>query len=135
MAGDRIVAGVLGFILGANGLVMIFASLWWYGVVPGVTSTGPFNPHFVRDIGVIYLVCGAALGAFAWRPEPARPALVVVAAFLTLHGCVHVFDAVCGARPVQDLVRDSIDVFLPALITLVLAVRRPGPVARNVMPA
>ena len=120
---SRILAAVLGLILAANGLVMLFAGLWWYGVVPGVTSTGPYNPHFVRDIGAAYLVVAASLAAFAARPREAWPALVAAAAFLTLHAAIHVFEAVCGTRPIADMVRDVAGVYLPALIALALTLR------------
>src|SRR3546814_10054009 len=72
----RIVAGVLAAVLGGNGLAMLFAGLWWYGAVPGVTATGPYNPHFVRDIGAAYLVTGLAAAWFAWKPRQGWPALV-----------------------------------------------------------
>jgi hypothetical protein len=121
----RILAAALAAILGLNGVAMLFAGLWWYGVVPGVTATGPYNPHFVRDIGAAYLVVGASLAAFAFRPREAWPALAAAAGFLTLHAAVHVFDAFCGARPLADIGRDVAGVYLPALITLVFAVRKP----------
>src|SRR4249919_844725 len=114
----RSLAAVLTVMMAGNGLAMLFAGLWWYGVVPGVTATGPFNPHFVRDIGAAYLVVGAGLAAFAWRPRAAWPALAAAAGFLTLHAAVHVFDAACGTRPLQDVIRDFGGVYLPALITL-----------------
>jgi hypothetical protein len=122
----RTIAAILAVILAANGLAMLFAGLWWYGVVPGVTATGPYNPHFVRDIGAAYLVSGASLAAFAWRPREAWPALAAAAGFLTLHAGVHVFDAVCGTRPLADAVRDFAGVYLPALLTLAMALRRPA---------
>ncbi|HEX3888111.1 MAG TPA: hypothetical protein VHW05_11495 [Phenylobacterium sp.] len=122
----RIVAAILAAVLGANGAVMLFAGLWWYGAVPGVTATGPYNPHFVRDIGAAYLVVGASLAAFAVRPRQAWPALVAAAAFLTLHAAVHVFDAACGTRPLADVTRDFAGVYLPALIALALALRKPA---------
>ena len=59
----RIIAGVLALILAGNGVMMLLAPLPWYDAVPGVVATGPFNPHFVRDIGAAYLVAG--LGAAA----------------------------------------------------------------------
>jgi hypothetical protein len=129
MTVSRIVSSALALILGANGLAMLFAGLWWYGSVPGVTATGPFNPHFVRDIGAIYMVCAGSLAAFAWRPDVARPALAAMAAFLTLHVCVHIFDALCGTRPLQDTIRDFAGVYLPALICLALVIPRPSRVA------
>lgn len=120
----RIVAAVLAVLLAANGLAMLFAGPWWYGVVPGVTATGPFNPHFVRDIGAAYLVTAGGLGWFALRPREGWPALAAAAAFLTLHGAIHVFDAVCGTKPLSDAARDFAGVYLPAILTLAIALRR-----------
>ncbi|CAN7244614.1 hypothetical protein LJR219_000989 [Phenylobacterium sp. LjRoot219] len=117
----RIIAAALGLFLGANALFLLLAPLAWYDSVPGVTATGPFNAHFVRDVGAAYLVAAGGLAAFAWRPREARPALFAAAAFLTLHAAIHVFDAVCGAQPLQDTVRDFVGVHLVALITLGLA--------------
>lgn len=122
----RWIAAGLGLILAANGLAMLFAGLWWYGVLPGVTATGPYNPHFVRDIGAAYLVAGASLAAFAWRPRAAWPAVMAAAAFLTLHAAIHVFDAVCGTRPLADMTRDFAGVYLPAFIALAFALRKPA---------
>jgi hypothetical protein len=121
----RIVATVLAVILGANGLAMLFAGLWWYGVVPGVIATGPYNPHFVRDIGAAYLVTATGLAWFAARPREGWPALAGAAAFLTLHAAIHVFDAVCGTRPLADAARDFAGVCLPAILTLIIVLRRP----------
>jgi len=120
----RSLAALLALVMGGNGIAMLFAGLWWYGVVPGVTATGPYNPHFVRDIGAAYLVVGASLAAFAWRPRDAWPAVAAAAGFLTLHAAIHVFDAACGTRPLQDVIRDFGGVYLPALVTLVFAIRK-----------
>jgi hypothetical protein len=122
----RIVSVLLALMMGGNGLAMLFAGLWWYGVVPGVTATGPFNPHFVRDIGAEYLVVGVSLAVFAWRPRAAWPAVCAAAAFLTLHAAIHVFDAVCGTKPLADVARDFVGVYLPALVTLLFAIRKPA---------
>jgi len=53
-------AALLGAALQANGVFMLVAPDNWYFAVPGVTTTGPFNPHFVRDIGLIFLLIGGA---------------------------------------------------------------------------
>jgi hypothetical protein len=121
----RIVSALLGLVMGGNGLAMLFAGLGWYGVVPGVTATGPYNPHFVRDIGAAYLVAGASLAAFAWRPREAWPAVCAAAGFLVLHAAIHVFDAACGTRPLADVTRDLGGIYLPALIATVFALRKP----------
>jgi hypothetical protein len=121
---DRYLAGLTGLALGANGLVMLFASLAWYDAVPGVTSTGPFNPHFVKDIGAIYVTCALALFWFAWRPRQGWPALAAAATWLTLHAAIHVYDATCGATPLADVQRDFVGVYLLAAIPLLLAIFR-----------
>lgn len=118
----RWISGILAAVLGANGLAMLFASFWWYGAVDGVPQTGPYNPHFVRDIGAAYLVAAAGLAWFAWRPRQGWPALAAGAAFLTLHGAIHVYDAACGAEPLRMIARDFAGVFLPAALALLIAI-------------
>jgi hypothetical protein len=117
----RIVAGLLAVMMGANGAVMMVAGLWWYHAVPGVTQTGPYNPHFVKDIGAAYLVVAGALAWRAVRPLAGQGALVAAAVFLGLHAGIHVVDASCGGHMVHDLGRDFAGVFLPALATAWLA--------------
>ena len=121
----RIIAGALTLLLAGNGLAMLFAGLWWYGVVPGVTATGPYNPHFVRDIGAAYLVAGLGTAWFAWKPREGWPVLVAGAVFLTLHSAIHVFDAACGTKPLADVIRDFGGVYLPTLLALAIAARKP----------
>jgi hypothetical protein len=113
-----ILAGVLAAAMGGNGLVMLFAGPWWYGAVPGVVTTGPFNGHFIKDIGAAYLVVAGGFGAFAWRPDTAFSTLVAAAAFLTLHAAIHVGDALASPTCGHDLVRDLPGIFLPALVGL-----------------
>jgi len=117
-------SGLLAAVLGANALAMLFAAPWWYGAVPGVAASGPYNAHFIEDIGAIYLVTAATFAAFAWRPAQAAPALAATTAFLILHAAIHLAAAlhspVCG----QDLARDFPGVFLPALIGAGLIVSR-----------
>ncbi|MGA0605305.1 hypothetical protein ACO2Q0_04830 [Phenylobacterium sp. VNQ135] len=121
---DRWLAGALALALGANGLAMLFNGLAWYGAVPGVTSTGPYNAHFVRDIGAAYLVAALGLAWFAWKPREGWPALAAGAAFLTVHAAIHVYDATCGASPLDDVKRDFVGVYLFAALPLALALFR-----------
>lgn len=124
---SRIVTVIIAVVLGLNGLAMLFASFWWYDAVPGVVATGAFNPHFVRDIGMAYLVTFGGLVWFLARPVQGWPALVGAAAFLTLHAFIHVFDASCGGNPLADTIRDLPGVYLPALATLWIAfAKRPA---------
>lgn len=112
---------VLAFILGlgwaANGMIMLAAPVGWYAGVPGVVDTGPFNPHFVRDVGVAYLVCGAALVWFA-VDKAARPAAAAGTAFLALHALIHLWDAAAGREHAHQLLVDIPTVFLPPVLAL-----------------
>lgn len=87
----RILAAVLGAIGALNGAFMLAAGARWYDSVPGLAHTGPFNPHFVADIGAAYLVASLALIARAWRPR-LWPAAVAGAGFLVAHALIHVAD-------------------------------------------
>ena len=119
----RGLAAILALTMGGNGLAMLAAGRWWYGAVPGVVQTGPFNPHFVKDIGAAYLVVGAAFAWFAARPSPAaRGAVAAAAVFLSLHAGVHIADAAGEPGGVADLVRDFPGVFLPALLAAWIAI-------------
>ncbi|HEY8572225.1 hypothetical protein [Phenylobacterium sp.] len=122
---SRIIAAILALLLGANAVFQLVLPLDWYDAVPGVPATGPFNPHFVRDIGAAYLVAAAGLAWFAWRPREGWPALAAGALFLTLHAAIHVYDAACGTKPLADVTRDFVGVYLVAAVALVLALRRP----------
>jgi uncharacterized protein YjeT (DUF2065 family) len=107
----------LGLLLAANGLLMLADPATWYALVPGVPETGPFNPHFVRDIGAAYLVTGAAIAALALDAR-AMPAALAGALFLTLHALVHVADAIAGRLHAEHLAADLVTVFVPAVIAL-----------------
>jgi hypothetical protein len=111
---------ILGIGLALNALLMLAAPAAWYAAVPGVTQTGPFNPHFVRDIGAAYLVAGAALCGFAASPK-ARPAALAGAAFLTLHALIHLWDAAAGREHAHQLLIDLAAVFLPSVLAIWVA--------------
>jgi hypothetical protein len=102
----RIVATVLGLGGAINGVFMLADGARWYDSVPGLPHTGPFNPHFVADIGAAYLVASLALIARAWRPRY-WPAAVAGAAFLAAHALIHVADIV-----LERTGNASIDIFL-----------------------
>lgn len=89
----RALAAIIGIGGAANGVFMLAAPPLWYDSVPGLAHTGPFNPHFVSDIGVAYLVASLALIARAWRPRY-WPAAAAGAAFMIGHAIIHVLDIV-----------------------------------------
>lgn len=111
----RWIAVILGIGAAANGVLMLFAGRRWYDTVPDVANTGPFNPHFVADIGAAYFAAGLALAARGWRPRY-WPAAIAGAAFFLLHAAIHSYEIACGmaARPLNDVAL----VIAPALLAL-----------------
>ena len=106
-----------------NGAWMLFFPLSWYTDLPaGVPHTGPFNPHFVRDLGVVFIVVGLA---FAWSALNVNRSLLVhlaLTALLKGHALIHVTDILAGRLPHGHWLMDTPGVFVPALIMIVLAV-------------
>lgn len=114
-------ATLLGLALGANGMFMLMSPANWYFAVPGVTTTGPFNQHFLRDIGLIFELLAAALLVGVARPAM-RPILWTAAAFwLAGHALFHVWEVAVGICGPSALARDFPAVSLPSLIALALA--------------
>jgi hypothetical protein len=100
---------------------MLLAPARWFARVPGVPA--PFNAHFVRDIGIAYLVAGVGIAGLAWR-ERARPDALAGAAFLALHALLHAVEAASHAGGLTELVRDLPTVHAPAVAALWLALSR-----------
>lgn len=71
------------------GSFALFAGRRWYDSIPGVPDTGPFNPHFVADIGAAFTAAGLGLAAFAWRPT-LWPAALAGCGFLAIHALIHI---------------------------------------------
>jgi hypothetical protein len=119
----RTLAAILAIPTVLNGLIMLVAGPFWYRTVPGVPDTGPFNPHFVQDIGVAFLVAGLALAARAWRPRY-WPGAVAGAGFLAAHALLHVAILVGGHThyPAFDLLA----ILLPSAVALYSAFPRQG---------
>jgi len=109
------IAAILALANLLNGLTMLFAGPFWYASVPGASETGPFNPHFVQDIGAAFLVAGLALAARAWRVAY-WPAAVASAGFLVAHGLIHLQAIVAGHD--HRAAFDFAAVVLPAALAL-----------------
>lgn len=112
---QRWIAAILAVFNVANGLVMLFASSAWWNSVPGVLDTGPFNLHFVQDVGVAFLVAGLALAARAWRPA-LWPAAVAGAGFLAAHAVIHLVMIASGHD--HHAAADIAAVIVPAALAL-----------------
>ncbi len=112
---QRSLAAILAIPTLLNGLAMFVSGPRWYESVPGVTDTGPFNPHFVQDIGLAFLVAGLALAARAWRPRY-WPGAVAGAAFLVAHALLHLV-MIAGGHS-HHAVFDLLAIVLPSALAL-----------------
>jgi hypothetical protein len=112
---QRSIAGVFAVLTVINGVMMLSAGPSWYASVPGASETGPYNPHFVQDIGAAFLVAGLAIGMRAWRPAY-WPAAVAGAAFLAAHALIHLFEIAGGHDHHAGF--DIVAVVLPSALAL-----------------
>lgn len=109
-----------GVFLSVNGLFMLVAPLQWYDFVPGVTDTGFFNQHFIRDIGIVQLFLGVAFGIGAVRPERRIGLWAAATAWLIAHAAFHLWEVAVGICSPSVILRDFPAVTLPAIIGVVL---------------
>jgi len=86
----RLLLLLLGILHIVNGLFMLIAPAEWYASVPGVTATGPFNPHFILDIGMAFVASGAGLLLGARRNAYAAIFACAGATWPALHALIHI---------------------------------------------
>ena len=115
-------AALLGVALIANGVFMLVAPADWYVAVPGVTATGPFNQHFLRDIGLIFLLLGAAFLVGAAQPHLRVALWAAPSIWLTGHALFHLWEVAVGICSPSVIPRDFSAVTLPAIIGIALTV-------------
>jgi AhpD family alkylhydroperoxidase len=125
-----LIAALLALALFMNGVAMMGAPLSWYGFIPGVAATGPFNEHFVSDVGAAYVAAAVSLAFAVGRLE--RTAAAPAAAFLVLHALIHLIPLlgaqrlagifVCQPPERAALLGEIVGVYAPALVALALTV-------------
>lgn len=129
-------AALNGLFLFANGLFMLFAPLAWYHFVPGVTHTGPFNQHFIRDIGLIQMFLGAAFGVgMMIRPTGRFVLWAAATSWLIAHATLHLWEVAVGICSPSTILRDFPAVTLPALIGVTLSAWAWGRAQDRYLPA
>lgn len=117
---------ILGAGMLANAVWMLAGPMHWYHELPaGVPHTGPFNPHFVRDIGCAFLTTGIALVWAARSPRWRLPLAATASVFLTAHALLHIFDTAVGNLPSEHWLLDFAGVYLPAIVLGAAVTRLP----------
>lgn len=103
-----------------NGVVMLIAPETWYQNVPGVAETGPFNSHFVRDIGIAFIA--SSIGIFLSIGNQGHRLLdgaVVGILFLGGHALFHLMLIFMHSPDASAVVRDLAMIVVPSAIAFV----------------
>jgi hypothetical protein len=107
-----------------NGTAMLIDPYGWYQAVPTVRFTGPANPHFIRDIGLAYLLCGGMLGYAALNPRGRLLTAATGNLWLSAHGAFHVWEVLTGICSPDVFWRDVPAVIgPPAIVWIALAIQ------------
>lgn len=114
------VAVLMGVLAEANGVFMLVAPDSWYLAVPGVTDTGPFNQHFIRDIGLIFLFVGGAYLFGAMEPRYRVISWAAPTLWLGGHALFHYWEVAVGICGPSVLIRDFPAVTLPAALGVLI---------------
>ena len=111
-----------GLVTVANALWMLAGPMHWYEELPAaVPDTGPFNPHFVRDIGCAFLTTGIALLWAERSPKFRFPLTTVSAIFLAAHALLHAYDTMRGALGHNHWLLDLPGVYAPGILLPIVA--------------
>ena len=71
-----------------TGIVIFADPMSFYEIVPGLKLMGPFNMHFIRDVGLAFIASG---GALVWGTHVSAQRLVYAAlAWPSLHALFHI---------------------------------------------
>ncbi|NVP58303.1 hypothetical protein [Mycoplana rhizolycopersici] len=117
-ASKHIVYGMVGFniLLAAwLSLHMLYDPEGWYYFVPGVTDTGMFNQHFVRDIGIMQGFIALAFAVGLWKPHRRLELWAGATLWLIAHAAFHLWEVAVGICSSSVIIRDFPAVSLPAI--------------------
>lgn len=108
---------VLGIVGVANGVWMLFEPFGWYRDLPAaVPEYGPFNQHFVRDIGCAFIAFGAASIWAGYRPALRFALVALTTVFYGAHALVHVHNTLAGLVGRGHVLVDLPSVYAPAAL-------------------
>jgi hypothetical protein len=103
----------------ANAVWMLADPKLWYTDLPAaVPDFGPYNEHFVRDLGFVFLSLALALWWAARRPAFRLPLVTVTTLFYVFHAAGHVFDTARGFVDASHWWVDVPAVYAPALFLI-----------------
>ena len=83
---NRLLWALVAFYL-ITGLFISFAPFTFYQTGPGVSDTGPYNMHFLRDVGFAFTISAMGLAYGLWHRL--KPLVLFGSAWLVVHGLFH----------------------------------------------
>ena len=108
------------------GVAMWFAPMLWFEITPGVSATGGYNVHFIRDIALVFLVAG--FGTIYSATTPLRHMALVAVAWPSLHALFHIWIWFHRGTPADlTALSNLIGIQLPALLALIAVFRHTKP--------
>ena len=119
----RAISALLAVFFGANAVLMLSGPFRWYSTTPGVMETGPYNFHFVTDIGFIFLASALGFAAWAARPALGVGMLALAALWPALHAGFHLVLMAQHMAHGLGLMTELLGVCLPGLIGLIVVWR------------
>ncbi len=94
----------------------------FYLNAPGAKETGPYNMHFIRDVGFAFLTSAAAVGYGLYHNL--KPLMVFGALWLLIHGLFHLTLWVLhGMHFDSAAMVDMVVVSIPAVLIFALCAR------------
>lgn len=95
----------------------------WYEILPTLVLTGPPNQHFIRDIGLAYVISGLTLGYAVPYPHGRWQAAWAGNLWLTAHGVFHIWEVAVGICGTATFLRDAPGVLgPPALVWVAIGI-------------
>jgi hypothetical protein len=118
----RAILIVLGISWFVTGIVIFIAPQAFYQNTPGLSLIGPFNAHFIRDVGLAFFASGAATAYGALRSMP--QVVIAGSAWPFLHALFHLHIWIHRGLPLDEVfLFDLAAVIAPAILGLFLGLR------------
>ncbi|MEM8768890.1 MAG: hypothetical protein AAGE43_15695 [Pseudomonadota bacterium] len=106
----------------ATGLYVALLPHDFYLNAPGAAATGPYNMHFIRDVGFAFLTSAIALGYGMYSGN--KPLMLGGALWLLLHGLFHLALWILhGMQLNSAALTDAAIVIAPAFAMFALCLR------------
>lgn len=94
----------------------------FYLTAPGAQATGPYNMHFVRDVGFAFITSSIAIGYGIFANK--KPVMVFGSLWLLIHGLFHLtLWVVHGMQLDSAAMIDAVTVSIPAIAVFALCLR------------